>query len=101
MNGAQVQTTGATIVAAAAGFAAGRGWLGLDATSWTTIFGALASIAVLIWPAFATRVQALRNTVAKSGDVVVTSTANANALPNNPNVVPATPAINREISKQQ
>lgn len=100
MNKTQVQTTSASLVGIAAGFAAGRGWLGLDATSWTTIFGAVAAIVALVWPAVATRLNGIRDTVAKSGDVVVTSTDAAVATSNR-NVVSATPALQAEISKQQ
>lgn len=89
MNSTQLQTTTATWVAGAAGYAAGHGWLGLDAGAWTAVL--VAGIAV--WPAVVTRLQSLKNTVGHSGAKVITDEVSANALPNNPNVIATTPAI--------
>lgn len=83
MNSTQIQTTSAALVAGLAGFAAGHGWLGLNAEQWGAIFVAL----IAAWPAVVTRLQSLKNTVGKSGALVVTNTASANALPDNKNVV--------------
>lgn len=41
--------------------------------------------------------QALRDAVGKGGAVVVTDAAAASALPNNPNVIAATPALDAAI----
>lgn len=86
MNGMQVQTSSATLVGLVAGFAAGQHWLGLDVNAWTAVIGA----GLVLWPAVVTRLQSLKNTVGKSGALVVTAADSANALPNNPNVVAPT-----------
>lgn len=99
MNKTQVQTTGASLVSMAAGFAAGRGWLGLDAASWSTIFGAVVAVVAVLWPAVATRARVLKDTVAKSGDIVLTTEADAKALSSNPNIVVGTPELRAEVSK--
>lgn len=88
-NSTQLQTTASTLVAGFAGYAAGHGWLGLDVGSWTAV--ALGAIA--LWPAVVTRLQSLKNTVGNSGAKVITSPASADALPNNANVIAATPAV--------
>lgn len=44
---------------------------------------------------------AQRDTVGRSGAIVVTNAANANALPDNPNVIAVTPAISDAIKKAQ
>lgn len=93
MNSTQVQTTSAALVAGAAGFAAGHGWLGLDAGTWGQVFTAFGVAVVAVWPAVVTRLQSLKNTVGNSGAKVITDAASANALPDNPNVIAATPAI--------
>lgn len=100
MNKTQVQTTGASLAAMAAGFAAGRGWLGLDAAGWTTIFGAVFAAVAVVWPAVATRLSVIRGTVAASGDVVVTNSDAASAA-RSANVVASTPTIEAELAKQQ
>jgi hypothetical protein len=94
MNKTQLQTTLASIVAAAAGYAAGHDWLGLGVSDWTTIFGALAAVGAVVWPVIVTRAKALKDTVGKMpATTVVTDKATADALPNNPDVIAATPAI--------
>ena len=44
-------------------------------------------------------IQAQKDNVGATGAIVLTSVASANALPNNPNVVAATPDIMRAIEK--
>lgn len=82
MNGTQVQASSATLAGVIAGYAAGQHWLGLDVNAWTVIIGAL----IVLWPAAITRLQALKNTVGKSGALVVTAPSSADAT-SNPNVV--------------
>ena len=94
MNNTQAQTTGATIVALIAGFAAGHGWLGLGLGDWTTIIGSIAAVGAILWPIVQTRAKNLKDTVGKMPNTtVVTDKATADALPNNPDVIAATPAI--------
>jgi len=94
MNKTQLQTTAASLVGVAAGYAAGHGWLGLDVGDWTTIFGAAAAVGAVLWPVIATRAQSLKDTVGKMpATTVVTDKATADALPDNPDVIAATPAI--------
>lgn len=100
-NSTQAQTTLASLVGVAAGFAAGHGWLGLDAASWGTIFAGLFATAAVVWPAVVTRLQSLKNTVGNNGAKVITDAASANALPNNPNVIAATPEIAAAVAKAQ
>lgn len=100
MNKTQLQTTLAPIVAAIAGFLAGKGVFGLDAATWTTIIGSLGGLAAVIWGAVATRSQALKDTTGTlPNTTVVTDSASAAALPNNPDVVAATPEIVNAINK--
>lgn len=94
MNKTQLQTTAASLVGVAAGYAAGHGWLGLNVTDWTTIMGGAVAIGAVLWPALVTRAQSLKDTVGKMpATTVVTDKATADALPNNPDVIAATPAI--------
>lgn len=93
MNSTQLQTTTASLVAGAAGFAAGHGWLGLDAGTWGAVFGALMIIGTSLWPAVVTRAQALKNaTGSLKNTTVVTDPASAAATANK-DVVAVTPAI--------
>lgn len=102
MNKTQMQTTAASLVGILAGYAAGHGWLGLSAGDWTTILTALVAAATVLWPALATRAQSLKDTVGRMDKTtVVTDAASANALPNNPDVVAATPEIVAAIKKAQ
>lgn len=96
-NATQAQTTTSSLIAGLAGYAAAKGWLGLDTGAWTALI--VAGIAA--WPAIVTRVQALKNTVGKSGAIVVTNSASANALPNNPNVVAASEVTQATLTKAQ
>jgi hypothetical protein len=90
MNKTQLQTTVAPLIGIAAGYLAGSGALGLSAGDWGTVLTGLVGVGAILWPAFVTRMQSLKDTVGKSGAIVVTAPASAEALPNNPNVV--TPA---------
>lgn len=89
MNKTQLQTTAAPIIAVAAGYLAGSGALGLSASDWGVVLGAVVAVGSILWPAIVTRLQSLKDTVGKSGAVVVTSRESADALPNNPNVIQA------------
>ena len=94
MNNTQIQTTLAPIIAAIAGAFAAKGWLGLGTSDWTTIFYSLISIGAIVFPAIVTRAKALKDTVGKMpATTVVTDKATADALPDNPDVIAATPAI--------
>lgn len=97
-NKTQLQTTSATLVGVAAGYAAGHGWLGLDTTAWTAVI--LGGIA--LWPAIVTRAKSLKDTVGKmKGTAVITDAASAAALPDNKDVIAATPEIVAAIKKAQ
>lgn len=97
-NKTQLQTTSATLVGIAAGYASARGWLGLDTGAWTAVI--LGGIA--LWPAIITRAKSLKDTVGgMKGTTVITDKATAEALPNNPDVVAATPEIVAAIKKAQ
>ena len=94
MNKTQLQTTAASLIGVAAGYAAGHGWLGLDVGAWTTVMGAAVAAGAVLWPALVTRAKALKDTVGKMpATTVITDKATADALPNNPDVISATPAI--------
>jgi hypothetical protein len=100
MNSAQTQTSMAALIGVAAGYAAGHGWLGLSLTDWTTLITALAGASAVLWPVIATRAQALKDTVGKMpATTVVTDAASAAALPNNNDVIAATPEIVAAIKK--
>jgi hypothetical protein len=101
-NGTQLQTTTAAIVAGAAGFAAGHGWLGLDVGTWGMLFSALAVFVPAAWPAIVTRAQSLKDTVGNmKNTTVITDKASADALPNNKDVVAVTPEIVAAIKQAQ
>lgn len=99
MNKTAVQTTGASLVALLAGYLAGAHVGGLDAATWTTLLTYVAGAAAIVWPLVATRLKALKNTVGNSGAIVVTDAATANSLPNNPNVIAATPEVSVALNK--
>jgi len=100
MNSTQIQTTLAPIVAAIAGAFAAKGWLGLGASDWTTILYSAISIGAIAFPAIVTRAKALKDTVGKMPKTtVVTDKATADALPDNPDVIAATPEIVAAIKK--
>jgi hypothetical protein len=99
-NKTQLQTTAATIVAAGAGYLAGKGYLGLSLTDWTTILTAVVTVGSIVWPILVTRAQSLKDTVGHlKNTTVVTDEASAKALPNNPDVVASTPEIVSAIKK--
>lgn len=99
-NKIQLQSTTAALVGIAAGYLAGTGKLGLSASDWTTILTAIASIGAVVWPIVAARAQALKDTTGKLPlTTVVTDKASADALPNNKDVVAATPEIVSAIKK--
>lgn len=100
MNKTQLQTTAASLVGIAAGFLAGKGYLGLTLTDWTTILTALVGVGTILWPALVTRAQSLKDTVGKMpATTVVTDAASANALPDNKDVVAVTPELAAAIKK--
>lgn len=93
-NMTQSITTTSALVGVLAGYAAGHGWLGLDLGSWTVVFGAVVAGGAIVVPAIVTRAKALKNATGNlSNTTVVTDKATADALPNNKDVVAATPAI--------
>ena len=101
MNSTQIQTTLAPIIAAIAGAFAAKGWLGLGTSDWTTIFYSLISVGAIVFPAIITRAKSLKDTVGKMPKTtVVTDKATADALPNNPDVIAATPEIVAAIKKE-
>jgi hypothetical protein len=102
MNKTQLQTTAASLVGVAAGYAAGHGWLGLSVTDWTTVIGGIVAVGSVLWPAIVTRAQSLKDTVGKMrATTVVTDKASADALPDNKDVIAATPEIVAAIKKAQ
>ena len=102
MNKTQLQTTVAPLIAAAAGYAAGHGWLALSVGDWTSILTAVLTAGAVLWPALVTRAQSLKDTVGHMDKTtVVTDKASADALPNNKDVVAVTPEIEAAIKKVQ
>lgn len=100
MNKTQLQTTIAPLVAAVAGFLAGKGIFGFDAQTWISIIGGVLAFGATIWGAVAARPQALKDTTGGlPNTTVVTDKTSADALPNNPDVVAATPEIVNAINK--
>jgi hypothetical protein len=100
MNKTQLQTTAASLVGVAAGYAAGHNWLGLGVGDWTTIIGAIVAAGSVLWPALVTRAQSLKDTVGRMDKTtVVTDAASAAALPDNKDVVAVTPEIAAAIKK--
>jgi hypothetical protein len=88
VNKTQLQTTLAPLIAAIAGFLAGKGVFGLDAATWATVLGSVATIAAVGWGAVAARKTSLADTVGNlPGTTVVTDKATADALPANSSVV--------------
>lgn len=99
MNKTQLQTTIAPLVGVIAGYLAGAHVLNLSAGDWTIVISSLLGVGAILWPAIVTRAQSLKDTVGKMpATTVVTDTASAAALPNNPDVVAATPQINAALS---
>jgi hypothetical protein len=101
-NKTQLQTTAATLIGVGAGYLAGKGYLGLSLTDWTTILTAAVTAGTILWPILVTRANSLKDTVGNmKNTTVVTDKASANALPDNKDVVAATPAIVDAIKKAQ
>ena len=69
MNPTQIQTTIAPLVAFFAGLLAGKGVFGLDATTWTTVIGAIAAAGAAVWGAIATRGTSLITAAGSLDDV--------------------------------
>lgn len=101
MNKTQLQTTVAPLVGVAAGYLAGAHVLDLSAGDWGVVLTSVLGVAAILWPAVVTRMQSLKDTVGNSGAKVITSPASANALPNNSNVIAATPEITAAVGKAQ
>lgn len=100
MNKTQLQSTFAPLIAAVAGFLAGKGYFGFDAQTWISIIGGIAALGATVWGAVATRPQALKDTTGGlPNTTVVTDKASAEALPNNPDVVAVTPELATAIRK--
>jgi len=100
MNKTQIQTTLAPLVAAFAGFLAGKGVFGIDAGTWATIIGGMFTFGATIWAAVATRPQALKDTTGNlKNTTVVTDAVSAAALPDNKYVVAVTPDIAAAIKR--
>lgn len=94
MNKTQLQTTIAPLIGVLAGYLAGAHVLDLSAGDWTIVISSLLGVGAILWPAVVTRAQSLKDTVGKMpATTVVTDKASADALPNNPDVVAATPQI--------
>jgi len=100
MNKTQIQTTFAPLIAALAGFLAGKGIFGFDAQTWISIIGAFGALGATVWAGVATRPQSLKDTVGNLPlTTVVTDKASADALPANNSVIAATPEIVAAIKK--
>lgn len=69
MNGMQVTSTFGPLITFFAGLLAGKGVFGLDATSWTTIIGAVIAGAIAIWGVVTTRKTAQIASVAAMPEV--------------------------------
>lgn len=102
MNKTQLQTTVAPLIGVFAGYLAGAHVLGLDATAWGAVISGILGVGAVLWPALVTRAQSLKDTVGKMDKTtVVTDAASAAALPDNKDVVAATPAIVAAIKQAQ
>jgi hypothetical protein len=100
VNKTQLQTTAASLIGVAAGYAAGHGWLGLSVGDWTAVLGAVVAAGSVLWPAIVTRASSLKDTVGNMpATTVVTDAASAAALPDNKDVVAVTPEIAAAIKK--
>ena len=102
MNKTQLQTTVAPLIGVVAGYLAGAHVLNLSSGDWTIVISSLVGAAAILWPAVVTRAQSLKDTVGKLPQTtVVTDAASADALPDNKDVVAATPEIVAAIKKAQ
>ena len=70
MNPTQITTTLAPLVAFFAGLLSGKGVFGLDATTWTTVIGAVVGAGAAVWSAIATRGTGLITAAANQTDLV-------------------------------
>ncbi len=83
MNPTQIQTTLAPIVAAIAGFLAGKGYFGLSAETWISVIGGVLALGATIWGAVAASKKGVAASAASYTDTkVVTDAATAKAIPN-------------------
>ncbi len=93
MNQTQIMNIITPVIAVIATWLASKVPL-LDQTTWNTLISTVASAAVIGVLTYINRPIALKDTVGKlPGTTVVTTTEDAKALPNNPDVVASTPAI--------
>lgn len=80
INYTQLQTTLAPVVAAGAGFLAGKGYFGWDAQTWISILGGIGTVVATVWGAMAARKASMVSTVAAMPEVssVTLNSANPN-----------------------
>lgn len=94
MNSMQTQTGMAGVLGVLAGYCAAHFQAaGLSVSDWTILLSAAGSVAAVVWPLVATRLQAAKTAVGNSGAVVITNAESAKASPS-PNVVSPTEALN-------
>lgn len=99
MNKTQLQTTLAPLLAAIAGFLAGKGYFGWDAQTWIAVLGGAISFIAILWGAIAATPSALKNTTGNlPSTTVVTDKSSADKI-GNKDVVAATPDIVAAIKK--
>lgn len=84
MNNTQLQNIVAPLVAALAGFLAGKGYI-FDSATWSTILMGISGVLVAIWTGWTTRNQALVNQTAALPEVktIITTPSVATAGPSN------------------
>jgi hypothetical protein len=93
MNKTMIMNVLTPLIGTAAAFLASKVPL-LDQATWNTLISSVAISGVTAVLAYVNREQALKDTVGHMAKTsVITDAASANALPNNPDVVAATPAI--------
>ena len=101
-NKTQLQTTVAPLVGVIAGYLAGAHVLNLSAGDWSLVISGILGVGAVLWPALVTRAKSLKDTVGNmKNTTVVTDPATAAALPDNKDVVAATPAIVAAIKAAQ
>jgi hypothetical protein len=99
-NSIQTQVGASAVIAVAAGYAAGHGWLTLSLDDWKTLLTAFVTIAPILWPVIKTRAISLKDAVGRMhSTTVVTDPVSAKALASNKDVVAATPEIVAAIKK--
>jgi len=99
-NSVQAQTSAASLIAFAAGYASSQHWLGLGADAWGTIFTGAMLFGTAVWPVVVTRLQSLKTEVGKSGAIVVTNPQSAAASPS-PNVVAPNEVNSAKLTQAQ